>query len=269
MRKVLVFLILMMVAAGPGAVADSTGAAEIVSRVMAVRRAQMAGIDDITFDVEAYETSLDGSGNVKETKKYSKKIFMKKAVGDNFKYWEEYLAYYINGIRQEKADLKKLAAEKAEKKKKRGGKDISYDMTLPLKAASRNLYVLTYEGLSPQPVDGYVCYLVRATADSSRVPNDIMDTLINCLYYIDTVSYQIVQIDFAPAKLVSKFLFKMSALDMRINYEPYGDSLWLPYRFHIRGKARAIYAVGINFEAEEQYNNPVINAGLEESMFKD
>lgn len=269
MRKVIPLLIFLILAVSAvAATQDSAKLTQIIDRVLAIDRAQNEFIKDITFDVASYEKSVGSDGKVKETKKYLKRVYMKRLEGGKYGYHEDYLDYYIDGVRQDSKDLDKMAQEKAEKKKKRGGKDIAFDMFAPLKPENSSLYIVTYEEISPKAVDGVTCYLVRAAADSTSAPEGVLDTLVNCLYYIDTASYHIVLAEFAPAKLVSKFMFKMSTLDMSINYEPYSDSLWLPYRFHIRGKAKAMYFMGINFEGEEDYTNPVINADISDSLFQ-
>jgi hypothetical protein len=241
---------------GEGAKLDS-----IVNRVIAVRDAEIAAINNLTLDAVSYEKREDGDGNVKETKKYIKKVHLKKVDGGKYTYREEYSGYFINGVRQDDKQLPKVAEERADRKKKRGGKDISFDIVSVLRPDMKKYYIVKFEGIAEKPVNGFECFKVRAVADSGNVPDAIRDTLVNILYYVDIVSYHVVKAEFAPANLISKFMFKMNTLDMSLEYEPYDETIWLPARFHIKGRAKAMYIMGIYFEGEEDYSNAVVNGG--------
>jgi hypothetical protein len=232
----------------------------IVGRLLDNNQAQLALISDITYDVVSYEKRTDGDGKVKETKKYIKKVRLDKGPDGKFLNNETIYEYYINGEKQNDADLAKLARERAEKKKKRGGQGIDYDMTRPLKPERREYYDVRYLGLAEEQIDGYDCYMVGIEAKENKETKSLLDTLINAVYYIDTISYNLVRVDFSPARLTSKLMFKLRALDMSVRYEPYDSTLWLPRQFTIKGRGKAALFVGVYFEGEEVYSNPVINS---------
>jgi hypothetical protein len=214
----------------------------------------------MSFDAVLNEKETDGKGNVKKLEKYDKKIYLK-TFGDSLLIKEEYLSYYIDGEKQSDQEPAKKAQKKADEKKKRRGRDLAYDLTTPLQPKNRQSYETSYDGIADSLIDGFVCYKLRAEARQDS------DTLIDALYYIDTASYHPVRIDFRPAKLVRKLMFRLSDFRMTLQYKPFSDRIWLPYRFEIKGKGKAALFIGVNFEAEETYFNPVINSGLADSLF--
>ncbi|SYZ74478.1 exported hypothetical protein [Candidatus Zixiibacteriota bacterium] len=252
-----------MILAALGSASAQTGSNaaldSIITKVIAVRDAEIAQLNNLKMDAVSYEKREDGDGNVKETKKYIKTVFLKKGPDGKFAYSEEYTGYFVDGIRQDDKQLPKVAEERADRKKKRGGKDIAFDIVSILRPEMRKYYTVTYDGLAPKPVDDFPCYVIRAVADTVHTVSDILDTLVNITYYIDMSSYHVVRAEFAPASLISRFMFKMSELDMSLDYEPYDETIWLPRRFHIKGRAKAMYFMGIYFEGEEIYSNPVVN----------
>jgi hypothetical protein len=259
-RRLLMLFLLLFPTFCMAGMPDDSVLNVIVSRVLDNYKNQMERINDISYDVVSYDKRTDGDGKVKTTKKYIKKIRLEKGPDGKFHSNEMIYEYYIDGVKQDSADLSKLVAERAEKKKKRGGQDIDYDMTKPLKPENGGIYEIKYEGLSENQIDGYDCYRVRAMARDNDNNKISLDTLIDAFYYIDTVSYNIVRVEFQPARLVSKLMFKLRALDMSISYEPYDSTLWLPRQFKIKGRGKAALFVGVYFEGEEVYSNPVINS---------
>mgnify|MGYP001765994139 CR=1 FL=1 len=255
-----ILLILLFPVYCLGGIPDDSLLNAIVGRLLDNHQAQLALINDITYDVVSYEKRTDGDGKVKETKKYIKKIRLDKGPDGKFLNNETIYEYYINGEKQNDADLAKLARERAENKKKRGGQGIDYDMTRPFKPEKRGHYVIRYLGLAEEKIDGYDCYKVGIEAKDNKETKSLLDTLINAVYYIDTVSYNLVRVDFSPARLTSKLMFKLRALDMSVRYEPYDSTLWLPRQFTIKGRGKAALLVGVYFEGEELYSNPVINS---------
>lgn len=225
-------------------------------------------VKDLTFDATMYEKRLDGDGNIKETKKYEKKIYLKKSEAGKFHYHEEYLGYYLDGEKREKEDLKKLAKDREERKKRRGGRDISFDIVTPLKSVNRELFEIKNKGVEEEPYSGMDCYVLSARPILEKFEGDAVDTLVNYQFYIDTSTFHIARIDFEPASLASQFMFKMKELKMSIRYEPYDEELWLPARFEIEGKGKAMYFIGIDFKAEELYSNPVVNGGISDTLFE-
>ena len=240
----------------------------IIQKVLLTHQTAMAELSDLTLDIDSYERRLDGDGNVKETAKLVKKGHLKRVEGGKFLYCEDYNEYYINGERQDQKSLKKITKERLNRKKKSRSKDLSFDITTPLEPQFREIYDIVDQGLSEKEIEGYPCFLLSATVNDNNTAGKIMDTLANYLFYIDTLSYQIVKVDFEPARLISKLFFKFKLLKMSISFAPYDSALWLPSHFHIDGRAKAAFFVGVNFEGEEFFKNPVINSGLDDSLFK-
>ena len=232
----------------------------LTDSVLAVRQAQFEAAGDMSFDAVLNEKETDGKGKVKKLEKYDKKIRVKK-FGDSLLIKEEYLSYYIDDEKQSDRELAKKVQKKTDEKKKRRGRDLAYDLTEPLQLKNRQSYETFYDGIADSLIDGFVCHKLRAEARQD------IDTLIDALYYIDTASYHPVRIDFRPAKLVKKLMFRLSDFKMTLQYKPFNDKIWLPYHFEIKGKGRAALFVSVNFEAEETYFNPVINSGLADSLF--
>lgn len=240
----------------------------IIQKVLLTHKTAMAEISDLTLDIDSYERRLDGDGNVKETDKLVKKGYLKRVEGDKFLYNEDYNEYYIDGKKQDQKSLKKITKERLDRKKKNRSKDLSFDIATPLEPQFRDIYDIVDQGLSEKEIEGYPCFLLRATVNDNSTANKIIDTLANYLFYIDTSSYQIVKVDFEPARLISKLFFKFKSLKMSISFAPYDSSLWLPSHFLIEGHAKAAFFVGVNFEGEEIYKNPTINIGLDDSLYK-
>ncbi len=240
----------------------------VIQKVLRTHDAAMAELSDLTIDIDSYEKRLDGDGNIKKTAKLVKQGHLKKVEGGTFVYYEDYNEYYIDGVKQDQKSLDKVRKERLDRKKKSRSKDLSFDIATPLKPHFRNIYDIAYEGPSEGDIDGYPCFLLRASVNKENFKEDMPDTLANFLFYIDTLSYQIVKVDFEPVRLKSKLFFKFKSLNMSINFAPYDSVLWLPSHFHIDVHAKAAFFVGINFEGEEIYRNPIINVGLNDSLFK-
>ncbi|NOY88603.1 MAG: hypothetical protein GXO93_04320, partial [FCB group bacterium] len=94
------------------------------------------------------------------------------------------------------------------------------------------------------------------------------DSLINGDYYFEAESFHLVKVDFSPAKLVKKTMFKMSKLNMSILYAPTKEGYWLPRQFDIEGQGKAMFFIGVKFAGTEYYRNPIINSGLSSKMFE-
>ena len=233
----------------------------LIDSVLAARQRQLDAVDDMSFDAVFYERRTDGDGNITEEKKYDKKIFVKK-INDSFHIHQQYRSFYLDGVRRPREELIAEVDKKQEERKKRGGRDFTYDMTVPLQMLYTGMYDISYKGITKEKVEGYTCYMLRADAREEN------DTLINCTYYIDTTSYNLVRVDFSPAKLTKKLIFKLKQLDMTINYTKYESSIWIPRRFELHGQGKAAFFVNVYFQSEETYTNPAINSGLDDSIFE-
>lgn len=232
---------------------------ELIGKVLEVRQMQFDFVGDMVCQAEQYEKKEDSDGNIKETKKLIKTVYVKKIDG-RFEVREDYDEYYLNGQKQDDKALADEVEQIKKDKKRRGNRDLMYDLLAPLRDKNRRMYSFN---LDPNVVDmdGFNCYRLNGTATSDN------DTLLNYKYYFDTASYHLVEANFTPAHLTDNFFFKLKEFDMVMSFDPYNDSLWVPYRFKITGKGKAMLFIGVNFEAEEIYLNPRINVGLPDSLF--
>ncbi len=233
----------------------------LIDSVLAVRQRQIEAVEDMAFDAVFYERRTDGNGNITEEKRYDKKIFVKN-INDSFHIHQQYRSYYLDGVQQPREDLIAQVEKKQEERRKRGGRDFNYDMTIPLRMLYTGMYDVSYKGIAEEKIEGYTCYKLSADAREEN------DTLMNCLYYVDTASYNLVRIDFSPAKLTKKLMFKLSRLDMTIYYSQYDRAIWIPRRFELNGKGKAAFFVNVYFQSEETYTNPAVNSGLDDAIFE-
>jgi len=258
-KKCLIFMFSMIL--GCPCMIPAVTLDELIDDILAVRRIQFETVTDMVCISEQYEKSTDKNGNIKETKKLIKDLYIKK-INQKWVVKEDFREYYLNGVKQDDRKLADEVKEYHKNKKRRGNRDLTYDLLAPLLAENRSMYRLE---LRPDiaDVEAFDCYEIRATATAD------IDTLLNYTYYIDTVSTHLVRADFVPAKLTDNFFFKLKEFDMTMTFEPFNDSVWVPYRFRIAGQGKAILFIGVNFEAEEIFLYPRINVGLPDSLFSD
>ena len=95
-------------------------------------------------------------------------------------------------------------------------------MLKPFYPQMRELYDIRYEGVAEEKIAGRVCHHFRIDA------REEVDTLINGDYYFEAGEFQLVQVDFEPAKLVKKTMFRLKELNMSILYGPTARGIWLP-----------------------------------------
>lgn len=240
-------------------VAQSDGDA-VIQQMLAVEAKQKQALHDVVFDAEMLEGEFDDNGDFVTKAKFLKKIYIK-YFEDTAWYHEDYLEYYKEGERQDSSETTKQARERKEKKRKRNAKDVSYPMLTPFYPENRETYEIKYVGLAPESIDGHTCHHFRVHALTED------DNLINGDYYVETEEFHLVRVDFSPAKLVKKLMFKLKNLDMSLHYAPISESLWLPTRFDLEGSGKAALFIGVKFATKEYYRNPVINGGIEDSIF--
>lgn len=234
---------------------------ELIANILTVRQMQLDAVADMVCRVEQYEKETDKNGNIKETKKLIKNVYLKKIQGK----WvikEDFREYYLNGLKQDDRALADEVKEYYKNKKRRGNRDLTYDLLAPLLDENRTMYRFEWNP-AVADIDGLDCYQIKAIATAD------IDTLLNYSYYVDTASYHLVRADFVPAQLTDNFFFKLKEFDMGMSFEPLDDSVWVPFRFKIAGQGKAMLFIGVNFEAEEIYLNPRINVGLPDSLFSD
>jgi len=233
----------------------------LIERMLAVDRQQSEQLKDVVFDAEYIEGEDKGDEGFKEEVRFVKKVSIK-YFEDTAWYHEEYLEYYKDGELKSEKDLLKQAAERKEKKRKRKTRDISYSMLKPFYPEQRELYNLEYLGVSSERIEEHVCHHFRVDALEE------IDSLIRGDFYFEAETFHLVQADFSPAKLVKKTMFKLKELNMSITYAPSDENIWLPTRFDFAGKGKAALFFGVDFSGTEYYSNPVVNGGIETSVFE-
>jgi hypothetical protein len=234
----------------------------LIERILAVDQKQRSEISDLVFDAEYIEGKRQDDGSFKEEKRFVKKIYLK-YLPDTVWYHEEYLEYYQNGELQTSDKRDKEAAKRLKKKKKRKLHDISYPMLRPFYPEYRDRYEITYEGIVPEKINGYVCHHFRVT------PKEEAEDLIKGDFYFEAESFHLVRVDFSPAKLVKKTMFRLKRLDMSILYGPTPDGFWLPRQFDIEGSGRAAFLFGVRFAGTEYYRHPQVNSGVKAEIFEE
>jgi hypothetical protein len=240
---------------------NGTDPEALIDRILTVREERRAKLADVAMHAE-YVEGEERDGTLREKIRFDKRIYLK-YLPDTVLYHEDYLAYYKDGVLQSDEQLRKEAADRLENKKQRNMRDISYPMLTPFLPEGRPLYDITYEGVPHESVDGYVCHRFRIRARQAS------DTLINGEYYFDAESFHLVRVDFSPAKLVKKLMFRLNELNMSLTYGPTGDDdIWLPTMFTLQGTGKAGLLFGVSFGGTEYYRNPVINSGIDEKIFE-
>lgn len=263
-KPYLIFLLLMALLSvqGPAETNNGIDPEAIIDRIVTLERRQMADVKYITYDAEYVEGENNDEGIFKEKVRLIKKIYVK-YLSDTSLIHEEYIEFYKDGKLQDENKLKKEAKDRIEKKQKRKTRDVSFSMIEPFYPENRDLYEITYAGIEKDNIEGYTCYHFKVIA----LEED--EQLINGDFYFDTETFNPVKIDFSPAKLVKKMMFKMNEMKMSVTYGPADNFYWLPIRFDITGKGKAMFLIGVKFSGTEYYHNPVINDPDAEKYFED
>ncbi|PWB72520.1 hypothetical protein C3F09_06530, partial [candidate division GN15 bacterium] len=175
---------------------------------------------------------------------------------------EEYVQCYKDGKLQSDEDCRKTAKERMEKKKRRGAMDISYPIIRPFTPRQRALYTITYQGVQTAKIEGYTCHKFTVAATQPA------DSLINGDYYFEADGFHLVKVDFSPSKLVKRSMFKMNEMKMSLTFTPTDDDIWLPRKFQIQMRAKAMWVIGIKVFGTEEYRNPRINTGIDDKLFE-
>jgi len=267
MRLTRLILLALGLLAAAGACAAQNGNSNgidpeaLIERILAVDQQQTDQIRDVLFDAEYVERENKGDEGFKEKIRFVKKVYVK-YLEDTAWFHEEYLEYYKDGELKSQKDLLNEAKDRKEKKEKRKGRDISYPILSPFQPEHREFYDIEYLGVAENKIENWVCHQFRVTA----LEKD--DALINGEYYFEAESFHLVRADFSPAKLVKKMMFKLKELDLSIIYGPSDEGYWLPQQFDVRGKGKAAFFFGVNFAGTEYYRNPVVNGGVDASLFE-
>jgi hypothetical protein len=233
----------------------------IIQKILEVESKQRTEVQDVLFDAEYIEREGDGAGGYVEKVRLEKKIHMK-YLPDTILYHEEYVHLYKNGELRPEQECDEIAADRKSKKKKRGSHDVSYPMLDPFYPKNRGQYTIDYAGVDDSVVANFVCHHFTVTSvvdDETRIDGD---------YYFDASTFQLVRVNFVPAKLSSNLLFKLDSLNMSMSYAPTTGGHWLPNRFDISGKGKAAFFIDIDWSGTEYFKNPQINTGMTEEQFR-
>lgn len=257
----LVLLTIWLVAASVVSQATDDATENLITAVLSAERSQRELLHDVTFDAEYVERE-DDDGTLVEKIRLVKQVYLEYSP-DTIRFAEKILEFYKDGQLQDSEATAKEARERLEKKEKRRARDISWPMLRPFTPAWRDSYEIEYLGLADEVVTGYSCLHFRVTALEKS------EELINGDYFFEAESFQLARVDFSPAKLVKKFMFKLNHLRLTLDYAPAESGVWLPARFEVTGKGKAAFLVGVKISGTEYYRNPRINSGVDPKIFEE
>lgn len=231
----------------------------LIAAILTADRIQRDAVHDATFKAVYVEGETE-DGRFAEKVRILKDVFVR-YTDDTAYYAERFSQLYLDGELQDSARTAREQAERLEKKIQRKGKDISWDVLQPFRPRSRQLYDISYRGIVEGVVEGCMCHCFHVTAKQDS------EDLIDGDYYFETESFHPSRIDFAPAQLVKKAMFRLTKLQMSLLFAPTAEGYWLPSQFDISGKGRAALLIGVEFGGTETYRVSQINSGLSDELF--
>ncbi len=234
----------------------------LVATILSVDARQRAEIADVVFDVERLEGERDKNGVFEEKERFVKKVYVRN-MPDTTLLYEEYLEFYKDGELQDESEMRDKAKEHRERKKGGSGKSLPLRILRAFEPDNGDDYEITYLGIAPETVEGHICHLfqVRALREDQA--------LINGDFYLESETFHLARVDYSPAKLVNKLMFKLKKLTISVRYAPDGDGHWLPRQAVIDGQGKAALLVGVKFTGMSYYRNPQINTGINDKVFED
>ncbi|MEE8577837.1 MAG: hypothetical protein V3T31_11330 [candidate division Zixibacteria bacterium] len=232
----------------------------LIERILNVRTAQLEGIKDLSLETTLLLGEIKENEGFVEKERFEKKIYIR-FLTDTTLFYEEYLKYFKDDEEQSEKDLKKQAEERKKKKRKRKSFDLSYGMLTPFKPDHRSDYDIVYDGVTENEIAGRIAHQFTITAKEKR------DDLIHGTYFFDAESFNLIRVEFTPAKLIRNLMFKLKKLDMSLDYAPNNDGIWLPELFEIEGAGKAAFLFGVHFAGKEYYTNAKINSSPPDSLF--
>jgi len=233
----------------------------LINQILQVDGEQQARLKDAAFDATYVEGETKDDGRYEEKLRFMKRISIK-YFPDTAWFHEQYIQYYKDGKLKSDEDCRKAAEERIEKKRRRGAMDISYPMIRPFTQRHRALYTITYQGIVPEKIENYICHKFRVDAIEPA------DSLINGDYYFESDGFHLVRVDFSPSKLVKRSMFKMNQMNMSLTFEKSVGDFWLPAKFQIQMRAKAMWVIGIKVSGTEEYRNAVVNSGIDDQLFE-
>lgn len=239
---------------------------EIIQRLLNSETRMYAALDDITVKTETIERRLNGDDSVKEEKRFNKIVYFIRHPDSARKMlsYEQYLDFHKDGETQNVKHLQKEIDSKLDKIKKGRSHNSSRLVTDVFLEKHQEYYSFELFGLLDSTIAGYTCYHVRVRAKNHD--KDLKER-IDADFYIDTISFRPVFVTFKPAKLKGNLMFKLKEMNMQLLYENFGEDIWLPKRFYLKGKAKAGLFFTIRFSVTENYSPPVFNTGLPVELF--
>lgn len=264
MKRMLTFLsmVIFIMASSVSLFAQTDNKDALIEQIISVDKKQREAVHTVVMDAEYIEGEWKDD-EFKEKVKLIKKIYIKYEE-DTAYYYEDYLEYYKDGELKEEKDLRKEEKDRKEKMKKRRAKNVSAPMIKAFYPEYKELYEIEYMGIAEEKQQDRTCHHFKVKA------NEEVDSLINGDFYFDSETFNLVQVDFTPAKLVKKTMFKMKELKMSLAYAPDPASgFWFPSQFDIEGKGKAMFFIGVKFSGTEYYSNPVINQNIDDKFVEE
>ncbi len=233
----------------------------LIDQIVATDIKQRSEVSDVTLDAEYIEGKPQENGDIKEERRFLKRIYLRN-LPDTTLYHEELLGCFKEGAPLSAEECAKEFAKYREKRSKRKTRNIAYRVLAPFYPESRSQYEITYHGIADEKIDGHICHHFSVRAKESD------PKLINGEYYFEAESFHLVRVDFSPAKLVKKTMFRLNRLEMTIQYKPTWEGWWLPHQFTIVGAGKAAFLFGVKFAVKETYRNPQVNTGVKAEIFE-
>jgi len=233
----------------------------LIQKILTVEAKQRSEIQTVSFDAEYVEKESNRQGGYDERVRLEKKIRIK-YLPDTVWYNEEYVRYFKNGEARPAEECDEIAAERKDKKKRRGSRDISYPILTPFKPESRGGYNIAYQGVDGSTVANYICHHFKVTSTTHD------EDKIDGNYYFDAASFQLILVTFSPSKLSGNIMFKLDKLEMAMSYAPTADGHWLPQQFDINGKGKAAFFIDVDWSGTEYFHNPQVNTAMGDDIFK-
>ncbi|MBK7141882.1 MAG: hypothetical protein IPH75_07365 [bacterium] len=259
MKRILIVFGMMLAALSVSAQTESPE--QLIEKIVQVDKAQRAQVKDLVVLSEYIKGEEKDDGTFEEKVRFNKRISIK-YLADTALMHEEYLSGIKEGKPMSDKDCQDAAKEDREKKKRRATPNISYPMLKPFYPEKREIYTIDYLGVAGERVDGYLCHYFKVTAKEPA------DTLLNGDYFFDTESLHLVRVTFSPSALVNRTMFKMSKMNMALNYLPTAEGYWIPTQFSFNMKAKAMWLISVPTAATETYSEPIINGGVPDSLFE-
>ncbi len=261
MKSILTLVFTLLTALSLSAQTTPPDAEQLIAKILEVDKQQREQIKDLVILSEYIKGEEKDDGTFEEKVRFNKRISIK-YLADTAWMHEEYLSGVKEGKPMSDKDCQNAAKEDREKKKRRATPNISYPMLKPFYPEKRALYQIDYLGIAGERVDGYLCHYFKVTA------KEPIDTLLNGDYFFDTESLHLVRVTFSPSALVNRTMFKMSKMNMALNYLPTSEGYWLPTMFTFNMKAKAMWLINVPTAATETYSDPIINSGVPDSLFE-